>query len=589
MNKNLNGQNIKTKEVLNLFWRTSLEHKKSALLSIALPISQVVLGVAVPFYAGRAIANVISYDESMKSFWLLLLSTVAGLILNFIGIRNNMIMQSRSMSSLHRKAHDKLLSKNIGFFNNNIGGKLVSDIIDMPNSYSVLVNSAYIKATGFILTVIIGLIVLFISSPLLASIVSSLLAVVTYLTIRDSKKRSDLRRKRMLAYKKLTAHTSDTIVNAQTIKAFATEKYEQEQNNILNDKLAAIRKHDWVRTVTNESFRISIVSAIQIIVILTIILISRNNPNAIASGIFAFTYSITVTNRFLELNTIIRMVEESLIKSLPMIEIMLEENTINDIPNAPKLKITDAEVNIKNVSFYYPDSSADQKVISGLSLKIKPGEKIGLVGKSGGGKSTIVKLLLRFEDVNSGEIEIDGQNISKVSQESLRQSIAYVPQEPILFHRSIKDNINYGSDSKSDLEMKRATDLANATEFIEQLPNGYDTIVGERGVKLSGGQRQRIAIARAMLKNAPILLLDEATSALDSESEAYVQKALNELMKNKTVIVIAHRLSTIRKMDRIIVIDNGSIIEEGSHNHLIEKNGKYARLWAHQSGDFIEE
>ena len=223
-----------------------------------------------------------------------------------------------------------------------------------------------------------------------------------------------------------------------------------------------------------------------------------------------------------------------------------------------------------------------------FNLQIKSGEKIGLVGPSGGGKTTITRLLLRFMDIQGGAIMIDGQDIRDIKQQDLRRAIAYVPQEPLLFHRSIKENIRYGKPAASDDEIIAVAKKAFAHDFIKVLPDGYDTLVGERGVKLSGGQRQRVAIARAMLSNAPILVLDEATSALDSESERVIQKALWELMKGKTAVVIAHRLSTIQRMDRIVVLDEGKIIEQGSHKALLKQGGLYAKLWSHQSGGFID-
>jgi ATP-binding cassette subfamily B multidrug efflux pump len=229
-----------------------------------------------------------------------------------------------------------------------------------------------------------------------------------------------------------------------------------------------------------------------------------------------------------------------------------------------------------------------------LNLAIRPGEKIGLVGRSGAGKSTLINLLLRFYDVDSGEIRIDGQNIRQVTQDSLRSAIGMVTQDTSLLHRSIRDNIAYGRPDATDEEIHTAAANAQADGFIAQLSDkhghsGYDTLVGERGIKLSGGQRQRVAIARVMLKNAPILLLDEATSALDSEVEVAIQESLDEMMKGKTVIAIAHRLSTIAAMDRLIVMDDGRIIEQGTHAELLNKNGTYARLWHHQSGGFLGE
>jgi ATP-binding cassette subfamily B multidrug efflux pump len=265
---------------------------------------------------------------------------------------------------------------------------------------------------------------------------------------------------------------------------------------------------------------------------------------------------------------------------------------IKDIKNAKDLNIKKASVSFHNIIFNYPNQK--KSVIHNFSLNIKPGEKVGLVGRSGSGKSTLVNLLLRFYDLKSGLITIDNQDISKVNQNSLREKIGMVTQDTSLLHRSVKDNIVYGRPSATRNEMINAAKRAKAHDFIMQLEDnlsrrGYEAHVGERGVKLSGGQRQRISIARVMLKDAPILLLDEATSALDSEIEVVIQQSLYQLMEGKTVIAIAHRLSTIAAMDRLIVIDKGKIIEEGSHNELIRKKGLYARLWKHQSGGFLGE
>src|SRR5690606_29846895 len=262
---------------------------------------------------------------------------------------------------------------------------------------------------------------------------------------------------------------------------------------------------------------------------------------------------------------------------------------VEDAPGATSLAVTRGEVKFEQISFNY---NGERQVFDGLNLTVKPGEKIGLVGRSGAGKSTLISLLLRFYDVDSGRICIDGQDIAKVTQESLRRAIGMVTQDTSLLHRSIYDNIAYGRPDASREDVLAAAARAHADEFIGELTDrqgrsGYDTLVGERGVKLSGGQRQRIAIARVMLKNAPILLLDEATSALDSEVEAAIQESLDEMMEGKTVIAIAHRLSTIAAMDRLIVMDRGRIIEEGSHADLLEKNGVYAQLWRRQSGGFL--
>ena len=272
------------------------------------------------------------------------------------------------------------------------------------------------------------------------------------------------------------------------------------------------------------------------------------------------------------------------------VEFMAHPYDVDDAPDAKPLRVKRGEIAFKNLRFFYPSRAQKNNVFQNLDFTVAAGQKVGLVGPSGAGKTSLVALLLRFYDPEAGGIFIDGQNIRAVTQESLRKNISYIPQDTSLFHRSLFDNIAYGVKNPSKKSVIAAAKKANAHEFIMQLPQGYDTIVGERGLKLSGGQRQRIAIARAILKNAPILVLDEATSALDSESEKLIQDSLKTLMKGKTVIAIAHRLSTIAHLDRLLVLENGKIIEDGTHKTLTAKRkGLYKKLWSMQSGGFLAE
>lgn len=308
---------------------------------------------------------------------------------------------------------------------------------------------------------------------------------------------------------------------------------------------------------------------------------------SIGIAIFVIAYLQRVSSQLFVLGDIVNGYDRLLLQAAPITEMLTEPPKITDAPNAIDLKVAKGSIEFNRVDFAY-DDALDVKVLSEINLSITAGQRVGLVGPSGAGKTTITKLLMRFNEATNGNIKIDGQDIQTVTQKSLRQSIAFVSQEPTLFHRSLRENISYGKLVASEQELQKAIKSANAYEFISKLPDGLDTIVGERGVKLSGGQRQRVAIARAILKDAPILILDEATSALDSESEKLIQASLESLMKGRTSIVIAHRLSTIAKLDRILVIDNGSIVEDGSHQELLAKDGIYARLWKHQSGGFIE-
>jgi ATP-binding cassette, subfamily B, bacterial len=298
-------------------------------------------------------------------------------------------------------------------------------------------------------------------------------------------------------------------------------------------------------------------------------------------------YLLTTFERLVSINRELRRFYDSFADASEMVALLELPREVPDVPDAPALGVEGGRIDFRDVSFAFNKKS--EPVFERFSLSIREGEKVALVGPSGAGKSTVTRLLLRLYDVQSGLVEIDGQNVRAVSQDSLRENIAYVPQEPILFHRTLKENIRYGHRDATDEEVIEAARKAHCHEFIAALPAGYDTYVGERGVKLSGGERQRVAIARAILKNAPILILDEATSSLDSESEALIQDALDELMRGKTVIAIAHRLSTIMKMDRILVMDGGRIVAEGTHHELLNAGGLYEKLWNIQAGGFANE
>jgi ATP-binding cassette subfamily B protein len=304
--------------------------------------------------------------------------------------------------------------------------------------------------------------------------------------------------------------------------------------------------------------------------------------------IFAIqTFIWLVFSNLWELGRLFQDYSNALADAEEMTQILNQVPSLEDPKNPETPRIKAGAIEFKKVGFRYETEKNTPHIFKNFNLKIKAGEKVGLVGESGAGKSTFVNLLIRFMDTTEGEILIDGQNIKHITQDQLRQNLAYVPQEPILFHRSLKENIAYGKPEASQADIVAAAQAAYAHDFVLRFPEQYETLVGERGVKLSGGQKQRIAIARAMLKQAPVLILDEATSSLDSKAEVYIQQALEKLMNGKTTLVIAHRLSTLREMDRIIVFDQGKIVEDGAHKDLIKQKGKYSELWKHQSGGFI--
>jgi len=385
-----------------------------------------------------------------------------------------------------------------------------------------------------------------------------------------------------------TGRLADTITNIAAVKSYAREEdelaaYVDTVDTWRKRSLATMR--GFLGVSTGYSSMIMVLNSLALV---TALIATGHHLIAAGTVYLAITYTFTVARQLWETNQIGRNYNRIMGDAYDMVQILDLEPEITDPGKPETSKILHGSITFKDVTFGH--DGGQRPLFNHLDMHIKPGEKVGLVGHSGSGKTTLTRLLLRFSDIRSGAITIDGQDIRSITQADLRQHIAYVPQEPLLFHRSIAENIAYGEPNASQEAIEAAAKMASAHDFIISLPDGYETLVGERGVKLSGGQRQRIAIARAMLKNAPILALDEATSALDSESEVLIQAALWKLMEGRTAIVIAHRLSTIQKMDRIIVLDKGKIVEEGSHKELISKpNGTYAKLWAHQSGGFIEE
>jgi len=311
----------------------------------------------------------------------------------------------------------------------------------------------------------------------------------------------------------------------------------------------------------------------------------RNGSLTVGDFALIQAYLIAFFERVWNVGRVLRHIYEAMADAQEMVEISERLPDVRDVRRAKDIKVHKAEIRFSDVTFNYHKT---RTAIERFALRIAPGERVAFVGPSGAGKSTLAKLLLRFYDPASGLIEIDGQDIKRVTQRSLRSQISFVPQDPVLFHRTVEENIRYARLDATSEEIERAAKLAHSHEFIIDLPDGYKTYVGERGIKLSGGERQRIALTRAILKDAPILLLDEATSSLDSESESLIQDALKRLMKGRTTIAIAHRLSTIMQMDRIIVVQEGKIADEGTHKVLLARKGLYQNLWNIQAGGFIK-
>lgn len=578
------------RQTLVSFWRASMHERNQAIISLLFPIGAILATIGVPLVIGRTIAGLTESSAAAMHYvpYLIAIGLVAT-ICNRIGAKALFTVQARTMGRLQQLAFEALMRRSMGFHNNNIGGKLVSDAIDYPNAYSMLMDSIYTNLIPFVLVLIVGTTVVFVESWQLGLIIAVMSAYALGSTAWTNYVRSGVRRRRQVLQKSVVSHVADSIVNVPTVKTFANEKRELDRHLSLNQRLTDVRIEDWRSGSAMANTRQAVLTAMQVGFVVLLIQAVSKDPALLDVGIFAFSFTTTLSTRLMQLHPLMVQLENGFLNASPMTEIISQQSEIQDVAMAKKLAITKGAIDFDAIEFKYADSEQTNQVFDKLTLHIKPGEKIGLVGPSGGGKSTFTRLLLRFEDIDGGVISVDTQNIAKVTQESLRQAISYVPQEPLLFHRSIADNIRYGKPEASLEEVQAAAKLAYADDFIEALSDGYETIVGERGVKLSGGQRQRVAIARAILKDAPILVLDEATSALDSESEVYIQKALWQLMEGRTTIVIAHRLSTIQKMDRILVLEGGHITEQGSHSQLLKKKGTYSTLWNHQSGGFIED
>lgn len=579
-----------TNSTFRVYWQATLRYPKLWAGSLLFTVGSLLAAVAVPYFASRSLAAALSEGMSFqRELSLLTVVIVLTIVTNRIGFNSMMTLIAHVMHDLQNKVISTLMHRGISFHTNVVGGKLVSDALDFVNGFNMLFNTIFISGLSLFASILLGLVVISLQSWQLGLYVLVIVATTLGWAYKESLQRSSLRAKRLQAMKNLTAHTSDTIVNAQTVKTFAAENREIARDRILSEKLRDMRISDWQKAGTSGNNRVAFLFASLLGLLVVFGMLDAKDPELLATGIFAFTYVLSLLMRLFDINTISRQTEEAFLQAVPMTQIFEEEAEVIDAPDAPKLQVTNGTIGFHDITFAYQDNTSNEEIFSGLSLHIKPGEHVGLVGPSGGGKTTLTRLLLRFEDIQDGTIQVDGQDIRGVTQASLRDAIGYVPQESLLFHRTIKENIAYGNPAAHEDAIEHAARLSHAHEFITKLPDGYNTVVGERGVKLSGGQRQRVAIARAILKDAPVLVLDEATSALDSESEKLIQAAFWELLKGRTALIIAHRLSTIQKMDRIIVLEGGKIAEEGSHKELILKDGVYAKLWAHQSGGFIEE
>ena len=577
-------------ETLRLYWAQIRQHKPSFFTALTLvPLAALSLDTLLPFFLAQAIGALTEQNNSTLAQNLIIAAGVGvgGSLLNFIGFRTLIHHESNIRTKLYNTMFRSLLKKDYAFFTNEKIGALTSRFIDFNRAHVALQDLLIIRTLTFALSLIIGLSIVAYSSPILAAILLGLIVMIAFEIKFFTVKRRPYRHERKILVGEIHGEVADSLSNSMLVKTFGNETQEIDVLEKKTKRLQKIYLKDIGLFAIDGAIRNLVAAVTQVICIAVCAYLVIQGTMDLAIAIFAIAYLQRIASRVFELGEIINGYDENFLQAAPMTEILHRPNRILDTPGANILPRDTSAITFESVDYRYNDSS--NPVIESLNLYIPEGQRVGLVGHSGAGKTTITNLLLRFDDVSAGKIKIGEHDLRAITQESLRKSIAYVPQDPVLFHRSLRENIAYGKLEATDKEVQTAARQANAFDFISQLPDGLDTLVGERGVKLSGGQRQRIAIARAILKDAPILILDEATSALDSESEKLIQASLETLMKGRTSIVIAHRLSTIAKLDRIIVLENGTIAEDGTHSELLKKNGIYASLWNHQSGGFIEE
>ncbi|PIP31236.1 ABC transporter ATP-binding protein [bacterium (Candidatus Howlettbacteria) CG23_combo_of_CG06-09_8_20_14_all_37_9] len=523
---------------------------------------------------------VIRYIALFAFLWLI------GEILWRIGLHYLIKIEALGINALSKKSFALLTDKDYDFFSNNFVGTLVKKSTAYPKNFETVLDVLSFNVFSEVIPIIFAFFILWRYSPWIPSILVTCLFILIAIALPLIRKRIKLVAERHDALSKLVGQRSDSLTNIMAVKSFATEHYEAkifgEHVNLYTKKFKEVADFQNLRydTIVSPFYVLT-----NVVGLIAAILFTQNLGLTPGTIVVVFSYYAQITRVFWNISKIYRNIESAISEAAEFTQLFVDPSVVQDSRDAAILKVENGDITFTDVDFKYSDNKVDDdSFLSGFSLDIKAKQKVGLVGPSGGGKTTITKLLLRFIDSQSGDILVDGQSLRTITQRSLRKEIAYVPQEPLLFHRSLFKNIAYGNEEATKEEVTHAAKIAHADEFINQLPKKYETLVGERGIKLSGGQRQRVAIARALLKKASIIVLDEATSSLDSESEKYIQEGLWELMKDKTAIVIAHRLSTIKHLDRILVLDDGKIVQDGTHDELINQDGLYAKLWGHQAG-----
>lgn len=532
-------------------------------------------------------------------------------VINMLSYMRDTITQNivpLSTQKISEDIYDYVYRQSVSFYSATMPGKISSQAGLIAGGFPQIYRLMFGEMAAILVAVIINMGFVFQLNWQIAMVLIAGTVFRILWSLYRRKMLKETSKRRSEAASKLNGKLLDSVSNFFIVKLFAGKKNEENHMVSIRREVAKTTEESrrqnklfWILPSCIEDF-----FTVCVMVVAGMLFARGNMP--ISDAVFIITIYSTISGMVWNFVYQLPDLQDSYSSAAEAYEKLIKPIEIQDEPNAPALNVTRGMIEFRGLTFKYKrnmnlvteeddvktKSKAKEKdskiILDDLNIVIRPGEKVGLVGSSGAGKTTLVNLLMRLYDPTKGQILIDGQNIREVTQDSLRENIAFIPQEPTMFNRTLKDNIGYGRMDATPAEIKRAAKRASADEFIMETAKKYDSLVGDRGIKLSGGQKQRIAIARAFLKNAPILILDEATAALDSETEAAIQKSFEELSAGRTTIAIAHRLSTLRNMDRIIVLDKGRVAEDGSHAQLVrKKNGIYARLWRMQSGGFLQE
>lgn len=534
---------------------------------------------------GKGVDAPMATEQALYFVYILGGAIIAYNIFYRLGDLFMMSCQSHLLKDIADSAFINFHTHSYTFFTENFSGSLVAKSKRFVSAFMTLQDeSVFMLWFGFLK--LFGIfVVLMMTMPLFGAGFALWCVLYFLLVFLFIRKKTPLDLARATEDSRVTGVLSDVLSNIINIKAFSAKRREIAHFQSATAREEQARRRAW--NFQNVQFLVQalLLGSLEVFGMYYVVRMWLQGEASPGTVVLVQVYLTSIFGQLFSLGRSFTKIIQALTDANEMVDILDTETDVPDPVHPEKCRIVRGAVEFENVDFSY---GKKESVFRNFSFSIKPGEKIGIVGHSGAGKTTIAKLLLRFMDVTGGTISIDGQDIRHITQDDLRSSIAYVPQEPALFHRTLRENIAYGNPDATEQEIIEVAKQARAHEFILRTPLQYETLVGERGVKLSGGERQRVAIARAILKNAPILVLDEATSALDSESERSIREALDLLMKNKTTLVVAHRLSTVQKMDRIIVIEDGNIVEHGSHKELLAKQGQYYNFWQQQTDGFIE-